>query len=78
MAYGEVIDNGFDVTRVVLVNNAGERFEDTVQDGFVLFAFEQKQPIPLPMQAELYDRSGKLVWQQTVPHHGMPPWIKFK
>jgi hypothetical protein len=74
-----VIDNGFDVTRVVLVNETGQRFEDSVQDGFVFFASEQEQEIPWqPMQAELYDRAGKLVWQQEVFDHRVPPWVKFK
>jgi len=75
-AYGDVIDNGFHVERVRLVTTAGQVFEDRVEDGLVFFACEQKQPIPLPMQAELYNSEGKLVWRQTVPDNGLPPWVK--
>jgi hypothetical protein len=76
LAHGDVIDNGFHVERVRLVNNAGLALEDTVEDGWVFFACEQKEEIQLPMQAELYNKDGKLVWCQTVPHDGLPPWHK--
>jgi hypothetical protein len=76
-AYGNVIDNGFHVERVRLVNNVGLVLEDIVEDGFVFFAYEQKQEIELPMQAELYDNGGKLVWSQTVfSPGGLPPWLR--
>ncbi|HTK07094.1 MAG TPA: hypothetical protein VL485_07995 [Ktedonobacteraceae bacterium] len=75
-AKGDVIDNGFHVKRVRLVTSEGQVFEDTVEDGLVFFAYEQKQPIPLPMQAELYNDKGELVWRQTVPDDGSPPWLK--
>lgn len=77
-AYGDVIDNGFHVERVRLVTNAGQVFEDTVEGGFVFFVCEQKQPIQLPVQAELYNNEGELVWRQTVPENGLPPWLKVR
>lgn len=77
-AYGDVIDNGFHVERVRLVTRDGQIFEDRVEDGYVFFACEQQQPIPLPMQAELYNNEGKLVWRQTVPDNGLPPWLKVR
>jgi hypothetical protein len=73
VAHGEVIDNGFHITRVRLVNDAGQVFEDTVEDGLVLFAARQTQEVQWPMQAELYNREGKLVWHQTV-FDGRPPF----
>ena len=73
IAHGEVIDNGFHVTHVRLVNDAGQVFEDTVQDGLVLFAARQAQEVQWPMQAEFYNGEGKLVWRQTV-FDGRPPF----
>jgi hypothetical protein len=78
VANGEVIDNGFDVTRVRLVNDAGQVFEDTVQDGLVLFATIQDREVQWPMQAELYNRAGKLVWRETVLDNSPPPWLKLR
>ena len=66
VAYGDVIDNGFNVTHVRLLNDDGQVFEDTVQDGLVLFASVQDQEVQWPMQAELYNSEGKLVWRQPV------------
>ncbi len=77
-ANGEVIDNGFDVVRVRLVNEAGDVFEDTVQDGLVLFATIQDQEVQWPLQAELYNRAGKLVWRETVLDNSPPPWLKLR
>lgn len=74
--YGEVVDNGFDVTRVVLLNDAGVRFEDTVQDGWVCFVSSHQQKPQQPTRAELYDRSAKLVWEQEVFAQGLPFWLK--
>ncbi len=73
IAHGDIIDNGFHVTRVRLVTDAGQVFEDTVDHGLVFFAWEQEQEVQLPMQAELYNDEGKLVWRQTVPDQGLPP-----
>ncbi|HZU67383.1 MAG TPA: hypothetical protein VFA09_08895 [Ktedonobacteraceae bacterium] len=78
IAHGEVIDNGFNVARVRLLNNAGQVFEDAVEDGLVFFATMQDQEVQWPMQAELYDNSGKLVWRQTVFDDRPPPWLRFK
>lgn len=76
-ASGHVIDNGFHVEQVQLVNNAGLVLEDRVEDGYVFFAYEQKQKIAFPMQAELYNNEGKLVWCETVfSPGGLPPWFK--
>ncbi len=66
VAHGDIIDNGFAVTRVRLVNDAGQTFEDSVQDGLVLFACMQEQEVQFPLQAELYNADGKLVWRETV------------
>src|SRR5258708_3860245 len=78
VANGEVIDNGFDVVRVRLVNDADAVFEDTVQDGLVLFATIQDREVQWPMQAELYNRAGELVWRQTVLDNRPPPWLKLR
>ena len=78
-AYGDVIDNGFHVKQVRLVNDAGQILEDTVEDGYVLFACTLELRVQLPMQAELYDHQGRLVWQQTVTiDGGLPSWQKGK
>lgn len=77
-AHGHVIDNGFHVERVRLVNKAGQALEDTVEDGYVFFACTPKELVQLPMQAELYDHLGKLVWQQKIPDQGLPPWLKVR
>src|SRR5215469_12418908 len=57
--YGEVVDHGFDITRVRLISPNGVALEDTVQDGLVLLVSDQ--PIFTPLQAELYNRAGDLV-----------------
>ena len=72
-ARGDVIDNGFHVERVRLINDAGQALEDMVEDGYVFFACKPEQQVQLPIQAELYDHQGKLVWQQTVPDTSLPP-----
>lgn len=78
VAHGEIIDNGFDVTRVRLVNDAGQVFEDIVQDSLILFVGTQDREVQLPMQAELYNPKGELVWRQTVLDNRPPLWWKFK
>jgi len=77
-SHGAVIDNGFQVERVRLVNEAGQALEDLVEDGYVFFACKPEEQVRLPMQAELYDRQGKLVWRQKIPDNGLPPWLKLK
>lgn len=77
-AHGDVIDNGFQVERVRLANDAGQVLEDKVEDGYVFFACKPEEQVQLPMQAELYDRQGKLVWRQKFPDQGLPPWLKLK
>lgn len=77
-AHGDVIDNDFHVERVRLVNDAGQILEDAVEDGYVFFACKPEEQVQLPMQAELYDRQGKLVWRQKIPDYGLPPWLKLR
>jgi hypothetical protein len=77
-AHGDVIDNGFHVAVVRLVNDAGQVLEDAVEDGYVFFACKPEEQVQLPMQAELYDRQGKLVWRQKIPDNGLPPWLKLR
>ncbi len=78
VAHGDVIDNGFGIERVRLVNDAGQMLEDVVENGYVFFACQLEEQVQLPMQAELYDRQGKLVWRQKFPDQGLPPWLKLK
>jgi hypothetical protein len=58
-AGGHVIDNGLDVARVRLTGSNGQVLEDTVDDGLVLFVTDQK--VRVPVQIELYNRSGEVV-----------------
>lgn len=78
IAHGNVIDNGFQVKQVRLVNDRGQALEDAVEEGYVFFACKLEEQVQVPMQAELYDRQGKLVWRQKVPDHGLPPWLKVR
>jgi hypothetical protein len=64
-AWGEIHDNGFGVTRVVLSNTAGQRLEDTVEDNFVAF-FASPDKVECPLQAEFYNQADQLVGTQTV------------
>jgi hypothetical protein len=78
-AYGEVVDNGFDVTRVRLLDEHGQIFEDTVQeDKLVFFACVQDRDVQWPMQVELYNRIGQLVWQEEVFNFRHSPWFNNK
>jgi hypothetical protein len=61
---GLVVDNGFEVTRVRLIDGKELALEDTVDDGLVLFLSEQ--PLQRPIQAELYDSAGRLVGQHRL------------
>jgi len=58
-AGGTVLDNGQGVTRVRLTAANGTVLEDSVEDDVVLFVTDQ--PVELPLQAELYNRSGQVV-----------------
>lgn len=77
LAFGEVIDRGFDIVRVRLVSSNGIIFENTIEDGLVLLASHQR--VPRPLQAELYNSSGELVSRQTVlDPFRIPPDAKFR
>jgi len=58
-AGGVVLDNGLDAARVRLIAANGTTMEDTVDAGVVLFVTDQR--VELPLQAELYDRSGQMI-----------------
>lgn len=75
-AHGEVLDNGFGVTRVRLLSADGQSSEDTVQDGLVLFAIVQDHEVKRPIQAELYNKNGELVWRESVLDDRPPSWLK--
>jgi hypothetical protein len=66
-AGGFVRDNGFDVAQVRLISEQGLVFEDTVQDGIVLFVSDQNTS--RPVRIEFYDHAGNLVGTQ----HMVPP-----
>jgi hypothetical protein len=61
---GEVSANGRKIARVRLRDARGELAEDTVENGLVIFSNERQMEAPL--YAELYDSTGKMVWQQAV------------
>ncbi|GAC1360878.1 MAG: hypothetical protein NVS2B12_31730 [Ktedonobacteraceae bacterium] len=63
-AGGYVADHGLDVTRVRLVAKNGTVIEDTVENDIVLFLTDQL--VTLPIEAEIYNRSGKLVYKHRV------------
>jgi len=63
-AFSEIIDNGFGVTYVRLIDKTGRIMEDTVEQGLVLFISDQ--PLEQPVHAELYNADGRLVWRQPV------------
>jgi hypothetical protein len=63
-AGGYVADHGEGVIRVRLIANNGTEIEDTVDDGIVLFLSEQR--IELPVEAEMYDGAGKMVYRHRV------------
>jgi hypothetical protein len=54
-----VEDSGQGVVRVRLTDAEGRTFEDTVNDGVVLFISEE--PVAMPMRVELYDEDGRVV-----------------
>jgi hypothetical protein len=47
------------VVRVCLTDAEGRTFDDTVDNGVVLFMWEE--PVAMPMQVELYDGDGRAV-----------------
>jgi hypothetical protein len=61
---GGWISDGFNVVRVRLIGSNGQVVEDAVDDaGLVLFVTDQKMRVPV--QVELYTRSGDLVSQHS-------------
>jgi hypothetical protein len=58
-AGGTVEDAGENVSRVRLTDAKGRAFEDTVDDGVVLFMSEE--PVAMPMRVELLDAHGDVV-----------------
>lgn len=62
-AGGYVMDTGLDVVLVRLNSNNGLVLEDTVEDGLVLFVTDQK--VRVPIEVELYNRSGELIGKHT-------------
>ncbi len=59
-AGGRVNANGVDVARVDIISVDGLIFDDTVDDGRVLFVTDREDIFP-PVRALLYDSSGALV-----------------
>src|SRR5947209_3681490 len=74
-AFGEVLDKGYHIARVRLLEPGGLVLEDTVQDGIVLFYSEQLPTVP-PLQLELYNNSGILISRQTQTHKPFPTVTK--
>src|SRR6266568_4105175 len=72
-AFGEVLDKGYQIVRVRLLDQSGLVLEDTVQDGIVLFLSEQLPTVP-PLQLELYNDAGRLVSRQTQKPQ-FPPFV---
>lgn len=66
--YGEVIDKGFGIVRVRLLDSNGLIVEDTVQNGIVFFWSEQRAALPL--QLELYNSSDTIISRQSI----VPPF----
>lgn len=64
-AHGEVVDNGFSVTRVQLVSQDGQVLEDEVQDGLIQFLTDQ--PYPTPIRVHFYNQQGERVGTQLYP-----------
>jgi hypothetical protein len=58
-AGGTVEDAGKGVARVRLTDAEGRAFEDTVDDGVVLFISDE--PVAMPMRVHLYDAGGRVV-----------------
>lgn len=58
-AGGTVEDAGAGIARVRLTDREGRTFEDTVENGVVLFSSEE--PVATPMRLELIDANGHVV-----------------
>jgi hypothetical protein len=58
-AGGTVEDAGAGIARVRLTDVEGRTFEDTVQDGVVMFSSDE--PVTMPMRLELIDAEGRIV-----------------
>ena len=58
-AGGTVEDAGKGVARVRLTDAEGRTFEDTVDDGVVLFISDE--PVAMPMRVDLYNAEGRVV-----------------
>lgn len=58
-AGGTIEDAGKGITRVRLTDARDRAFEDTVDDGVVLFISEE--PVAMPMRVELLDANGEVV-----------------
>jgi hypothetical protein len=58
-AGGTVEDAGAGVMRVRLTDRGGRMFEDTVENGVVLFSSEE--PVAMPMHLELIDAEGRVI-----------------
>lgn len=63
-AGGLVADHDQNVARVRLIAKNGTNIEDQVEDGMVLFLSDQR--VELPIQAELYDATGSLIYSHKV------------
>lgn len=63
-AGGYVIGNGLHISRVRLVTMNGVTLEDTTHDGIILFLTEQA--VEIPLRADLYDHTGRLVNSHSV------------
>jgi hypothetical protein len=63
-AGGTVANHGQNVTRVRLIAHNGTVLEDSVDDSMVLFLTDQ--PVDLPIEAELYDQTGQLLYRHKV------------
>ena len=65
-AGGRITDAGSDVVRVRLIGSNGEILEDVADDtGLVLFIAVPGQIMRVPVQVELYTRTGELAGRHT-------------
>ncbi|GLV57685.1 hypothetical protein KDH_45210 [Dictyobacter sp. S3.2.2.5] len=63
-ARGKVIQNGSEISHVHLQDAAGHHFEDTVSNGIILFAHDNK--IQFPLLVQFYNQLDQLVGQETL------------
>lgn len=64
-ACGEVIENGYPVTKVHIKSHNGNALEETVQNGWVLVITDQEMPFPL--EITLHDASDRVLAQKCYP-----------